>query len=132
MKSICILRPASHEFSSLDTETAESSCCSCVVNTYLDACMFDISSADVSLSNTNVSICWFSLIIPTLSQIQHYFQSDECLCIFPLLLLNCDVSADLKANSRPFRLSPVLPSLTPCLPLSLLPGAKSYVKHIYF
>lgn len=66
-----------------------------------------------------------------LSQIQHYFQSGECLCIFsPLSELWC--SADLKANSRLFRLSLLHPSLTPCLPLSLLPGAKSYVKHIYF
>ena len=38
-------------------------------------------------------------------------------------------SADLKANNRPFCLSPF--SLPPAPP-HLLPGAKSYVKHIYF
>lgn len=50
-----------------------------------------------------------------LSQIQHYFQSGECLYIFsPLSELWC--SADLKANSRLFRLSLLHPSLTPASP----------------
>lgn len=43
-----------------NTEAVESS----VFNVHLDAHIFDISSAQISQSSRNVSISWFSLIIP--------------------------------------------------------------------